>query len=131
MNKKTTPSIDQTVAALTEVRQEIRELNKELASLKETATELEESLIEQLDAIGSDIYRNEEVTASVSETQVPQVVDWERFYTFIKRNDALYLLQRRPSATAFREMLVARKNRPIPGVETYTKRSINLRTRQK
>jgi len=43
----------------------------------------------------------------------------------MKENDALFLLQRRPAAAAYRELLES--GQTIPGVEPYTQRQIGLR----
>ena len=51
---------------------------------------------------------------------MPVVEDWDAFYRYIKENDAFYLLQRRPSATAFREAFQLEGDTGIPGVTAAT-----------
>jgi len=64
-------------------------------------------------------------TASIVETVVPQVVDWDAVFEHIKETGDFYLLQKRPAAAAFRELHSS--GQVIPGMEAYTKRSISLR----
>jgi hypothetical protein len=64
-------------------------------------------------------------TAIISETQQPSVKDWDAFYKHIKDSDAFHLLQRRAAAAAFRELWDI--GQVVPGVESFTQRTINLR----
>lgn len=129
MPKRETTAVSALIDRLLDIRGQITALNKEVDTLKQARDEAEQQLIESMDALGTDQVRNEHATASVTERVVPQVEDWDRFTTFIMRNKALYLLERRPAATAYREMLEQRKGRPIPGVQSFTKRTIGLRSR--
>lgn len=124
-----TPSIGALIDDLHATREKIRGLNKEVEALNSQKANLETRLIEALDAQGVTQSRGASATASISETIIPQVKDWDRFYAFIARNKAYYMLERRPAAAAYREALELRKNRPIPGVESFTKRTISLRSR--
>ncbi len=62
---------------------------------------------------------------SISETDVPTVKDWDLVYDYIKTNDSFYLLQKRMSAAAFRELL--NLGHEVPGVENFKDRKLNLR----
>ncbi len=62
---------------------------------------------------------------SISETDVPTVKDWDLVYDYIKTNDSFYLLQKRMSAAAFRELL--NLGHEVPGVEIFKDRKLNLR----
>jgi hypothetical protein len=127
--QKDSAAITKMVDRLLDIRGQITALNKEVEVLKADRDETEGKLIEMMDALGTDQVRNDHATASITERIVPQVEDWDRFSTFIFRNKALYMLERRPAATAYREMLEQRKGRAIPGVTSYTKRTIGLRSR--
>lgn len=108
---------------------EIKAFDKEITALKKTREDLKERLIKSMDAAGTDQVRNDSFTATLSEVVVPQVTNWDRFYTFIHKNKAYYMLERRAASVAFRDTLEERKGRKIPGVESYTKRSVGIRKR--
>ena len=55
---------------------------------------------------------------SVVTKQVPQVKDWEKFYAYVKKNNAFDLMQRRLSDSAVQERWESRKT--VPGVEPFT-----------
>lgn len=129
MSKQGTPAVGSLINKLMDIRESMKPLNAQIARLKEEKEETELKLIEMMDALGTDQTRNDVATASISDTVVPQVEDWDRFYRWIHRNKAYYMLERRPASVAFRETLEQRKNKPIPGVQSYTRRTINLRTR--
>lgn len=54
----------------------------------------------------------------------PSVKDWTAFHAFVRENDAFYLLQKRVSATAFRDSLTAGEQ--IPGVEAVPVVSLSI-----
>lgn len=62
---------------------------------------------------------------TIGEDVVPQVADWNKFYKFIYKNNYGHLLERRPSVTGCRELWETKG--PIPGVEKFTRRKVNLR----
>jgi len=54
-------------------------------------------------------------TVYLSPQVSPKVVDWDKFYGYIIKTEALHMLERRPSRGAFRELHAAHK--AVPGVE--------------
>lgn len=125
----TSKPVNSLISNLAKVKAEITELNKQVKKLTERRDLLESELIAAMKETGVDQLRNDVATVSLTETDLPQVEDWDRFYNFILRNKALYLLERRPASKAYREMLEMRKGRAIPGVKTFTKTGISLRKR--
>ncbi len=123
-----TPSIGALIDDLHNNREKIRKLEKQVSELKETRDDLEQRLIEAMEAQGIQQSRGAHATATITESTKPSVEDWDLFYAFIKRNNAFYLLERRPASAAYREMM-ERRNKPIPGVTSFTKRSVSLRSR--
>jgi len=115
------------VRRLNEIKQEKSEINKRLSSLTQEQEELEYQIMQNLDTLGVDQIRTDTLTVGIRETVVPQVVDWDAFYTFLVSTNAPYMLERRPSATAFRDYLTMMDGECPPGVEPYTKRSIATR----
>lgn len=113
------------VKRMVEVRDERRKISARDKELIDEWRSLEMEMITRLDEQGMEKVTTAGGTASISETVLPQVTDWDAFYQYMQDEDALYLLQRRPAAAAFRELNDAGKT--IPGVDPYTQRSIGLR----
>ena len=127
--KKSTIALDALIDDIFDIRNEIKAMNKQVDELKASKEEKELKLLEMMDAVGTDMSRSDVATATITETVVPQVTDWDAFYKFISRNKAFYMLERRAAAVAFRETLAQRKGRAIPGVSSFTKRSVGIRVR--
>lgn len=53
----------------------------------------------------------------IQKKEIPQVNDWEKFYGYVKKNNAWDLMQKRLSEGAVNERLDAGKK--IPGVEIF------------
>ena len=117
--------IDRLYAIRTE-RNKISARDKELT---EEWKELEGILLIALDSQGQDMARSELATATVTVNSLPNV-DWDVFGPYIIANDALHLMQRRPSTASIRELITSRQPLP-PGVEMYDQRKISLRKRPK
>jgi hypothetical protein len=111
-----------------ELRERIRVLTKQADDLKTERDQIELQILEMMDAQGVTQTRGAKATASVSESVVAHVKDWDRFWGYIGRTKQFHLLERRPANAAFRELLTQRNGKEIPGAEPFTKRSINLRT---
>lgn len=65
---------------------------------------------------------------SVNTTNVPYITGedgWEGFYEYVKENDAFYLLQKRLSTQALREMVESGEK--VPGVEMFEKVDVSIR----
>lgn len=128
-NTKKTVALDTLIDGIFDIRNEIRAVTKQADELKVQKSEMEVQLIEMMDAVGTDQSRSSVATATITETVVPNVTDWDAFWRFIYRNKASYLIERRPASVAFRETLEQRNGRPIPGVSSYTKRAVGVRVR--
>ena len=127
MTEKTSPQkpTSDIIAALVAVRDERRDIGTRDKELVEKWRSLEMELITRLDEQGMLKASTVTGTASITETVVPQVVDWEAVYEHIKETGDFYLLQKRPAAAAFRELQAS--GIEIPGMEPYTKKTISLR----
>lgn len=113
------------VKKMVDIRDERRKISARDKELIDEFRPLEMELIVRLDEQGMEKASTKDGTASINETVLPQVVDWDEFYEWIKENDAFYMLQKRPAAAAFREHLDSGEE--IAGVVAYTKREIGLR----
>lgn len=114
--------IDQIWAA----REEKRRLEAEVGEIEAKISELEQQLIERLDAEGLDKATGSKATVSVSTNTVANVTDWDAFWQFILKNKYTHLLQRRVSDPAYRELL--EQGKKVPGVEPFLKRRLNVRS---
>jgi hypothetical protein len=114
---------------LAKLRAEKRGIEKLAEEVDAKAKALEQELLTRLDADASEGARSGDWTATVSKSVVPHVTDWEAFHQFIYENKWLHLLERRPSTTGCRELF--QQNQVVPGVESFTKRSIRLSNRSK
>ena len=108
-------------------REEIRDITSALEKKKKAYKIREDAALERMEKEGTSKITGEFATMSVSITTVPNVSDWTKFYRFIKKTDGFHLLERRPAAKAWRETLEERRNKPIPGVEGFEKKTLNLR----
>jgi len=126
---KNTKALEVLIDQVHDVREQIRGLTKEVNALKTKKEDLEARLLETMDALGTDQSRSKVATATVTELVVPHVEDWEAFYKYITRTKSFYMLERRPAPVAYRETLEQRKGKAIPGVTSFTKRTIGLRAR--
>jgi hypothetical protein len=118
------------MAKLNEVRDEKRRIKEREKELIDEWRSLESELIGRYDDQGMkkasiDLDGGATITASITEVVLPQVVDWDAVYEHIKESGDFYLLQKRPAAAAFRELIDSGET--VPGMEPYTKRSISLR----
>ncbi len=111
-----------------EVREQLRGLSKQEDIFKKQRDELRDRLLSAMDAAGTDLARSNLATISITEKELPQVEDWDAFWTEIHRKKMYYLLERRPAAAAFREF-VKMFGRPPRGVKSFTKRDVSLRSR--
>lgn len=123
--EKQPPTTAEIVAQMVEYREERRRIGARDKELIDLVGSLELELLIRLDEQGMEKVSTAAGTATINETVLPQVIDWDEFYAYMVENDALYLLQKRPAAAAFREM--QESGQSVPGVEPYTKRTIGLR----
>ena len=107
------------------IREERRRLKRLDSELSESWRNLEALLINQLEAQGVTKASSDAGTATVSETVLPKVEDWNALYAHLKDTDSLYLLQKRVSSAAFREQHEA--GLTVPGITPYVQKSISLR----
>lgn len=105
----------------------IKDLEGKASALKQLYDFEEKEILDFMEKQGMTKASGTKATVSVSKNEVPSVEDWDSFYTFIRRNNAFYLLQRRANAAPYRELLAQRRNKKIPGVSTVEKTTLNRR----
>jgi hypothetical protein len=105
-------------------------------------TALEAQLVERMKADGLDKAAGKKASVSFTYSCVGDVQGddgWDKFYSFIKKNNYFHLLQRRVSDAAYKELLasingagadfdVLKAKKQIPGVLPFLRRRINVRT---
>ena len=120
--ERSTSDIIQALVECRDERRRIADRDKELVAVWKG---LEEELLTRLDDQGMLKATVGAGTATITETIVPNVVDWDAVYEHIGKTGDFYLLQKRPAAAAFRELQAS--GQEIPGIEPFNKRTISLR----
>lgn len=120
-------TIGQLTDKMHEVREAKRVLEEQVKIVEEEYRALELQLIEAADEQGMTKGDGKAANFTINESTVPQVTNWDEFYKFIQKNKYWHLLERRPSVTGCRELFETKG--VIPGVEKFTKRRVNLRTK--
>jgi hypothetical protein len=97
-------------------------------AMKTEFNELERDLIHALDDNNLTGSQGHLSRCSINEIEVAQVDDMDAVYNYIEADfdNRRYLLQRRISSTAFKEIKQI-TGEDIPGLSSYSKRSISIR----
>ena len=104
----------------------MEKLNNELKGLREQENGIDLELLKKLDTEGLKKTANEVASVSIKEETVPDVHDWDALYAHIISTGDFYLIQRRVSSTAYRELLKLGEN--VPGLQPREIRRINFRS---
>lgn len=126
MNNKT---IGQILDELYEVREQRRDLASQDKALRLQYEELEQLALDEMKRLGLEKASGEMSSASVSQNTVPSVVDWGKLMRYIARHKAFHLFEKRVSKSAWVEEVESRRGRDLPGVESFTKIGLNVRSR--
>lgn len=127
MNFTLANTLDELVAESKRLRDEAAAFDKAAKNLRADRETINGLIIAKMDDQGITRIGTGHGNVSITENTVPNVVDWDQVYEFIKDNDAFYLLQRRMSASAFNDLLTS--GTQVPGTELFTKRDISLTVR--
>lgn len=112
------------IELLAEKRQEISCLNAQLKILKDHEKDLESNILCEMEAQGTQSASSSKGTVRVNTSTVPSVTDWDAFYEYIHQTQSYYLLERRPAAIPYRELL--NTGGEIPGVVPFVRRTLTL-----
>lgn len=110
------------------LREKKRELEAQLKEIEGNMSDVERMLIGQMDIQQITASAGTVGSVSISELVKPTVENWDDFIGFIKRNDAFYLLERRPSVTGWRELY--ERGQVVDGVVPFKQRRIRLITKE-
>ena len=95
--------------------------------LKLLQNDLDSAIIREMEDHGLDQIANDLCTVSKKKEIVPTVEDWDILHQHILDTKQFELLQKRMSATAFRELL--QMGTPVPGVKATELTKINFRSK--
>lgn len=119
-------SIGAQIDALHTLREKKRAAEEVVKALAKDIDAAQVALMERMEKEGMPKASGQYATVTLGSAVVPDVVDWDEFYKFIKRHNYFHLLERRPSVLGCRELFETKGK--IPGVEPFTKKSLNLRS---
>lgn len=101
-------------------------LQKVVEELQKQETALKNHVIERLPVSDATGAAGKIARVQVIPKTTVQVEDWDKFYAYVRRNNAFELLQRRLSATNVRERLEHAGKRGLPGVKEEGYKDISL-----
>jgi hypothetical protein len=122
----TKPTLGSLIDQLSTLRAARLALEEQVKVMKQDEGRLEDEFIALADEQGTTAAAGKLAKASITESIVPQVNDWDALYKFIQRKKYWHLLERRPSSASYRELL--EQGVKVPGTVPFTKRKLNLRT---
>lgn len=109
------------------LREDRRNLAKEDKDLKGRYDEGKIELIEYLKSQGTKRASSDMATASITESEVGNIDDRERFWKWVMKTKRYEMLTWNVSQPALREYIEqTRGHKPPPGVEMFTKEDISL-----
>jgi ribosomal protein S4 len=118
-------NIGEMIDRLADLKQQRTALNAAEKALGKEFASLEYALIQTLKEAGDlEGASGKNARATVVTRTTPTVTDWEVFYAHVKAEDAFYLLEKRLTAMAYRELLAA--GEPPPGTEPFDKTVITI-----
>ena len=121
------PSLNTLMDKLTITRKTIQSLQEREKVLRLRRNDLESAIIGKMEEQGLDQIANDVCTISKKLEIVPTVEDWDILHKHILNTKQFELLQKRMSATAYRELL--QMNMPVPGVKATELTKINYRSK--
>ena len=121
------PTINKLLDELADVRGQVKSLQEQERELKRRQSDIEFSLVSQLEDQGVDRVGNNVCTVSIKKEVVPTVEDWDQVHQHIIDTKQFELLQKRMSSVAFRELLTMGMN--VPGVKPTELTRINFRSK--
>jgi predicted transcriptional regulator len=119
--------MDDLLSELHNVRLQLRELQEQEKALKSTKNELEARIVTNLENQGIEQVANDKATVSIKKEIVPTVENWDAFQAYIAETGMFELMQKRASATAYREL--QQMGQEVPGVRATELTRVNFRSK--
>ena len=117
--------LDEIIDALYMLRERKRGLEAQIKETNQEIDLLNLKYIERCDEVGTVTARGRLASATITETVVPRIEDWDEVAKYVIENDAIYLLHRRVSSGPWRELQDMGED--VPGISPFTKRAVSLR----
>lgn len=126
-NTENTPNLDDKMNMLNDTRQELKKLQAQEKALKDTQNYLEAEIAADMAKQGLTQTGNDVCTISIKTEVVPTVENWDALWEHIFDTRQSELLQKRMSATAYRELLAMAQT--VPGVRSTELTRVNFRSK--
>ena len=124
---ETKPNLDDKMNMLNDTRQQLKTLQAQEKTLKDTQNYLEAEIAADMAKQGLTQTGNDVCTISLKTEVVPTVEDWDALWEHIFDTRQTELLQKRMSATAYRELLAMAQ--VVPGVRSTELTKVNYRSK--
>jgi hypothetical protein len=111
---------------LARTKKEIKSIQDSEKAYKATQRELEAQIVIRMQEQGLDKVSNDLCTISIKQEIVPTVENWDDVHEHIVKTNQFELLQKRMSATAYRELVALGMD--VPGVKSTELTRINFRS---
>jgi len=121
------PNLDAKMNMLNDTRQQLKKLQEQEKTLKQTQNYLEAEIAADMTKQGLTQTGNDVCTISLKTETVPTVEDWDVLHQHISDTGRFELLQKRMSATAYRELLAMAQS--VPGVRSTELTKVNFRSK--
>ena len=111
---------------LAKTKKEIKSIQDNEKTYKATQRELEAQIVIRMQEQGLDKVSNDLCTISIKQEIVPTVENWDDVHEHIVKTNQFELLQKRMSATAYRELITLGMD--VPGVKSTELTRVNFRS---
>ncbi len=111
---------------LAKTKKEIKSIQDSEKAYKATQRELEAQIVIRMQEQGLDKVSNDLCTISIKQEIVPTVENWDDVHEHIVKTNQFELLQKRMSATAYRELITLGMD--VPGVKSTELTRVNFRS---
>ena len=121
------PNLDDKMNMLNDTRQQLKTLQAQEKTLKDTQNYLEAEIAADMAKQGLTQTGNDVRTITLKTETVPTVEDWDVLHQHISDTGRFELLQKRMSATAYRELIAMEPS--VPGVRSTELTKVNFRSK--
>ena len=120
-------TLDDKMNMLTNTRAKLKVLLEQEKELKQVQNALEAEIAADMERQGLTQTGNDVCTISLKTETVPTVEDWDVLHQHISDTGRFELLQKRMSATAYRELIAMEPS--VPGVRSTELTKVNYRSK--
>jgi len=125
------PKVNKLISQYLQLRKKIEEVEeaqkRQLAPFIEMRNKLGGTLLQWLDDTGQESAKTSEGTVSIKTTHHASLADPDAFMTYVMKNGAFELMERRASSTACRDFAEEKGSLP-PGVKINSNRTATVRS---